>query len=744
MPATLDAHPSNRPLLVVSNRLPLTFKMGQRGLEGHRSSGGLVSALEPVLRERGGKWIGWPGAQLPRGARLGQKGDSYEMHPVPLTDSEVTRYYHGFSNRTLWPLFHCFPGLTHFQAQDWQIYEKVNQRFADATIAAGADAGLVWIHDYHLMLAPQMVRQQQPAAQLAFFLHIPFPPYDIFRLLPWSREILNGILACDLIGFHVDHYTRNFLDCVELLLRARVDREAGRIEYGSRTVRVGAFPIGIDYAHYEQLALQAPPTDGVGGERVILGVDRLDYTKGIPERLLAFERLLELYPAHRGRVVLLQLAVPSRSQVVEYSELKRQIDELVGRINGRFSTSTWSPIRYLYQSLAPEKLAALYRDADVALITPGRDGMNLVAKEYVACQVGAPGVLLLSRLAGAAETMPEAILVNPYDTERTATALHRALTMDESERRSRLAALRRRERRYDVTWWVERFLGATQARASPLAQPTRADFEAWLLAFIDGHRLAVFLDYDGTLVPAADDVVANALPPEVRRILAATARRRDTDVAVLSGRPLDDVQTLVGDPRITCVGNHGVEIAGPGVEDFTHPEMAHYAERLVRLEHALRRIGGQGIEIVRQRWLLTIRFGAVAAARRDRVAERARAAMTKAGFQVRAIRHGLEACPPVVWNEGHAIHHIVRARYGPNWSEKVRILYVGCEAPNEESFRMLRGLGITIRVGEAVTLTSATRQLPDSAAVAGLLEWLARRPRAHHRRGAERKSSVSL
>lgn len=726
---------SNRPLLVVSNRLPITFKMGQRGLEGHRSSGGLVSALEPVLRERGGKWVGWAGAQLPRGAKLGQKDDSYEMRAVPLTESEVTRYYHGFSNRTLWPLFHCFPGLARFHAQDWQTYEKVNRRFADATIEAGTDDSLVWVQDYHLMLAPQMVRQERLDVQLAFFLHIPFPPYDIFRLLPWSRELLNGILACDLIGFHVDHYARNFLDCVELLLRARVDRAAGRIEYGSRTVRVGAFPIGIDFDHYEQLALDGAPSDGVSGERIILGVDRLDYTKGIPERLLAYERLLELFPMHRGKVVLLQLAVPSRSQVAEYGDLKRHIDELVGRINGRFSTASWSPIRYLYTSLPPDKLATLYRDADVGFITPGRDGMNLVAKEFVACQVASPGVLLLSRLAGAAETMPEAILVNPYDTERTANALHRALTMDESERRSRLTALRRRERRYNVTWWLDRFLSATQAPASPLGQPTKADFESWLLAFIDGHRLAVFVDYDGTLVPPPEGIEPAPLRPEVRRALAAVARRRDTDVTVLSGRALQELRDLVADPRITCAGNHGVEIDGPGIAAFAHPEMAHYAERLTRLEQVLRRVAGASVKIVPQRWLLTVHLGDVSDARRKRVSERIRSLITKAGLQVRLIRNGIEARPPVVWNEGHAIHHIVRAQYGANWSEKVRIVYIGCDAPNEDAFRMLRGLGITIRVDEAVTLTAATRQLPDSNAVGALLEWLAKRPRAEAKPG---------
>lgn len=718
-----------RPIVVVSNRLPLTFKMGQRGLEGHRSSGGLVSALEPVLQERGGKWIGWAGAQLPRGAKLGRKDDSYDMLPVPLTDTEVNRYYHGFSNRTLWPLFHSFPGFASFHRQDYLTYEKVNRKFAEATIEAAGRESLVWIQDYHLLLAPQMIRDARQDARLAFFLHIPFPPYDLYRLLPWSRELLRGMLACDLIGFHVENYTRNFLDCVEQLLRGRVDRSAGLIEYGGRTVQVGSYPIGIDFDYYEGLALDAPKMEVVHGEKLVLGVDRLDYTKGIPERIAAFERLLELYPEHREKVMFLQLAVPSRSQVAEYSDLKRQIDEMIGRVNGRFSTATWSPIRYMYQSLPPERLVGLYRDADVGFITPGRDGMNLVAKEFVACQIGRPGVLVLSRLAGAAETMPEAVLINPYDLERTANALHRALTMEESERRSRMAALRRRERRYNVTWWVDRFLKAAQLPIAELGQPTKADFESWLSAFINDHHLAVFVDYDGTLAPFRNDADIAPIDSANRRALTACARRRDTDVTVLSGRSLAQIRELVGDDRVACVGNHGLEIDGPALARFEHPELRHYADRLTKLGRELQRLSKSGAHIENRGHTLLVNYAAVKAGQRERVADRARALITRAGFQVQNLRLAVEAVPPLAWNEGHAIHHVVRERYGPNWSEKVRILYVGCDTPNEDTFRMLRGLGITIRVGEADTLTAATRQLPDPAAVGSLLDWLAKRPR---------------
>ena len=491
------AEARERPILVVSNRLPFTAHRGARGIERRPSVGGLVTALEPVLRKRGGTWIGWPGIALKKGERLPLSGRAdgkgYHVGAVHLTETEVNRYYHGFSNRTLWPLFHSLHERATFDARDWETYRKVNDRFAEVAAESAGEADLVWVHDYHLTLAPAALRQALPDTRIGFFLHIPFPPWDVFRLLPWDREILRGLLACDLVGFHVGGYAQNFLDCVERRLGARVDRRGLRVEWGDRTVQVGAFPIGIDFDAFAGKAREASPAPEAGAERVVLGVDRLDYTKGIPERFRAFERLLERHPRHRESVVLLQLAVPSRSQVSEYKILKREIDELVGRINGRFATASWSPIRYLYRSVSQEKLVALYRDADVALVTPLRDGMNLVAKEYVACQVGEPGVLVISEMAGASETMREALAVNPYSIDEVAEALHRALTMEEDERASRMASLRRRERRYDVQHWVSGFLDAASRESEALDDPLEADFEAWLEPFLARYRVALFL-----------------------------------------------------------------------------------------------------------------------------------------------------------------------------------------------------------------------------------------------------------
>ncbi len=399
-----------------------------------------------------------PGTEFDSEAGFKELGDQYAIEPVPISRTELKRYYHGFANRTLWPLFHSLPTQTVYHLQDWQTYCEVNERFADVTASLTKRGDSVWINDYHLFLTPSQLRERKPDTSIGFFLHIPFPPYDIFRLLPWATEVLLGLLGSDLIGLHVKGYTRNFLECARRHLGAHVDRRRGIVEFDGRSTRVAAFPLGIDFDHFESLALSAPSGDHPVGEQIVLGVDRLDYTKGIPQRIHAFSRLLERYPEHRQHVTLLQVAVPSRSEVAEYRQLKREIDELVGRVNGRFATATWSPIRYLYRSVPQERLAALYRDAHVAIVTPLRDGMNLVAKEYVTCQVANPGVLVLSMLAGAAETMREAILVNPYDVEGTALALHRALTMPWKEREKRLDALRARERSSNVHVWAKSFL----------------------------------------------------------------------------------------------------------------------------------------------------------------------------------------------------------------------------------------------------------------------------------------------
>jgi trehalose 6-phosphate synthase/phosphatase len=427
-------------------------------------------------------------------------------------------------------------------------------------------------------------------------------------------------------------------------------------------------------------------------------------------------------------VVLLQIAVPSRDKVPEYRQLKGEIDGLVGRINGRFATATWSPIRYLYRALSQKRLTAIYRDADVALITPLRDGMNLVAKEFVASQVEDPGVLVLSRLAGAAETMREVLLVNPYDVDETAEAIHRALTMDEDERRSRMNALRKREQRDDVHTWLRSFLGKAEEGRAFFNPLTDADFESWLSPYLNRPLLSLFLDYDGTLTEITEHPTKANIEPDMRAALDACAERGDTDVAIISGRGLRDVAKAVGNTQLTYAGNHGLEIAGPGLPDFVHEDLIHYKGRTDALAEALEVVAVLGAWTEAKGPTLTYHYREVPADRRPELVDRARAIITGAGFQARGAHCAIEARPPIGWDKGRAVLHILRARYGIGWSEQVRVIYVGDDTTDEDAFRFLSGLAMTFRVGSPDTATAASRRLPNVAAVQRLLEWLARRP----------------
>jgi len=718
---------TNRAIVVVSNRLPFTFTRTADGIERSPSAGGLISALKPVLRKRGGTWIGWSGVDLHEDERLPTDAEPYRITPVVLSETEIARYYHGFSNRTLWPLMHSLSARVRFDSRDWETYKLVNDRFGEAAAGEAKDAGFVWVHDYQLMLAPTRIRRDLPETTIGFFLHIPFPPHDIFRLLPWDRELLRGMLAADLIGFHVRSYAWNFFDCVERSLGARVNRTAGLVEYGDHTTRIGAYPIGIDFELFESLALAAPAQPETQRERVVLGVDRLDYTKGIPERMRAFEHMLELHPEHSEKVVLLQLTVPSRSQVAEYKQLKREIDELVGRINGRFATADWSPIRYLYRFVDQKRLCSIYRDADVALVTPLRDGMNLVAKEYVACQVADPGVLVLSKLAGAAQTMREALRVNPYDIDGMAEAIHRALEMDEAERRSRIVALRRRERRDNIEAWVRTFLEASDHERAELHPIGDADFEAWLGEFLQRYQLALFLDYDGTLCALQDHPSLARLSPAMRKALAACAGRADTMIAVVSGRALADVTAMVKHPGLIFAGNHGLEIEGMGFPRFVHEDLVHYRHRAEELAGSLEKLEVDGAWTEAKGPTLTYHYRAVPAQNREELISEAKQIIHDAGYQARDAHQALEARPPIGWDKGRAVLYVLRSLYGPSWSEHTRVIYVGDDHTDEDAFRFLAGLALTFRVGSADTPTAATRRLPNVEAVQTLLEWLARR-----------------
>ena len=473
-------------VIVVSNRLPIALTKGKDGeWQVQHGSGGLVTALAPVLRDRGGLWIGWPGTfEEIHTDELTEMTNStgYALKPVILTEEEVNQYYFGFSNEILWPLFHSLQSRCNFDPAYWASYQSVNRKFAKVIAENAQETDYIWVHDYHLLLVAKELRAIGLKNKVGFFLHTPFPPSDLFNILPWRAQIIEALLQYDLIGFQTMRDRNNFIHYMESIigdLHVDARRPVCMIVTPQRKIRSGAFPISIDFKEFSRQAATRMVSEraqqlrnAITNCQIILGVDRLDYSKGIPERLRAFRNALECFAELRGKIALVQIVVPSRAEVPEYQILKAEVERLVGEINGEFSQAGWVPIHYMYRSLERDELLAYYRAANIALITPLRDGMNLVAKEYCAANVDNNGVLILSEFAGAATQLrTSALLVNPYDIEGVASAIYRAYNMNTIERRLRMRNLRHSIARRDIFWWVDFFLWA--ATTQNLEHPPR-------------------------------------------------------------------------------------------------------------------------------------------------------------------------------------------------------------------------------------------------------------------------------
>ncbi|HEU4697701.1 MAG TPA: bifunctional alpha,alpha-trehalose-phosphate synthase (UDP-forming)/trehalose-phosphatase [Gemmatimonadales bacterium] len=561
-------------LLIVANRLPVTVTAGEGGFDIQRSAGGLATGLAGPHERSGGLWIGWPGVAGPlptaQQAELERRLEEQRLVPVELSGEEVRRFYEGVSNGVLWPVFHYLVDQIPLQVEDWGVYEAANRRFAECVASHWRPGDMVWVHDYQLLLVPGFLRELVPEARIGFFLHIPFPSSEVFRALPEREAILRGLLGADLIGFHTAGYLRHFVSSLTHLLG--LDVGLSSLSYDGREVRLGVFPMGVDAHAYAALgedpAVQVEAssyragTDGGGDVQLLVGIDRLDYTKGIPRRLLAYEHLLKTHPELCERVRLVQVAVPSRTGVEAYQEFRDVVDALMGRIQGAFATPRWSPIHYIYRSLADTDVAALYRAADALLCTPIRDGMNLVAKEFVATRTDGDGVLLLSEFAGAASEMAEAIHVNPYDVERTAAGIYEALRMPAEERRTRMAALRKRVERYDVHWWVRTFLeqlaqtgrGRGRVRWSGPSEVASVPVDR----IVEAPYLILLLDYDGTLAPIRPRPELAAPDPDLLDLLGRLAARPNTEVHIVTGRTREDIEEWLGGLPVGLHAEHGL------------------------------------------------------------------------------------------------------------------------------------------------------------------------------------------
>ena len=453
-------------LVIIANRLPVDRTQLPDGTDGwRRSPGGLVTALEPVMRANDGAWIGWPGAADDDLEPFVE--DGLQLVPVHLTADEVEEFYEGFSNGTLWPLYHDLVAKPEFHREWWDAYVTVNQRFADKAVEIAAPGATVWVQDYQLQLVPQMLRDQRPDLRIGFYLHIPFPPVELFSQLPWRRQILEGLLGADLIGFQLPGGAGNFVRLVRKRVGHKTHRDTIYLPNG-RQVRAAAFPISIDTAGFEELARSEAVEqrakeirEAVGSPRkIFLGIDRLDYTKGIYARLRAYGELVEEGRLDPADAVFIQVATPSRERVEQYRILRDEIDRLVGHINGDLGRIGVPPISYLHASYPREEMAAFYRAADIMVVTPFRDGMNLVAKEYVACRLEDDGALVLSEFAGAADELRQAWLVNPYDINGMKSALMDAFHADDRDTRRRMRALRKTVVEKDVARWAASFLEA--------------------------------------------------------------------------------------------------------------------------------------------------------------------------------------------------------------------------------------------------------------------------------------------
>lgn len=540
------------------------------------SPGGLATALRSLKTEKEVIFVGWPGySPESRDEQEFIESTLRKKHnclPVFLTRWEIDKYYYGFANRTLWPLFHYFTSYCTFENSEWKTYQKVNQKFFDRIIQDSNPSDTFWVHDYHLMLLPNLLRTYYSQSDIGFFLHIPFPSSEIFRILPWRNEVLEGVLGSDLVGFHTYEYARHFLSSVLRLLGH--EHEFGAIAVNHRVVMVDNFPMGVDAQNIMALLRQGAAQRDIKrfqkavemrDRKIILSVDRLDYSKGIPHRLKAFEDFLSLYPEWRGKLIYIMLCVPSRTKVRDYALLKQEVESLVGKINGRFGTPEWMPIYYLYRSFPFERLLPLYVLADIALVTPVRDGMNLVAKEYVAARIDNSGVLILSGTAGAEAELGEALVVNVYSKEDIIKALIQALEMSEQEQSQRMRIMRERIMEYDIHHWTHSFIGGIddmkKLKSRREYRKLSGKWRKKLLSDYQGSdKRLLMLDYDGTLISFAKKPQDAKPDVELKRLLLVLAKKRKNHLAIVSGRDRATMEQWLGNIPCTLVAEHGAWI----------------------------------------------------------------------------------------------------------------------------------------------------------------------------------------
>lgn len=555
--------------IIVSNRLPISLRHRNGRFEFKPSAGGLATGLGSIYKEGENIWIGWPGNTVDDAEQRAEiiiELHELKMAPVFLSKEDVEEFYEGFSNETLWPAFHYFTQYMVYNPDHWKAYVRVNEKFCEAILKKAGPDDTIWVHDYQLLLLPQMLRDVLPNATIAFFQHIPFPSYEILRMIPWRKELLEGVCGADLIGFHTYDDMRHFLSAVGRI--TGLSSESGYIQAENRIINVDSFPMGIDYEKFAKQAKTKKTLDfvqkfrkEVGNQKMLLTIDRLDYSKGIPQRIQAFGQLLKQYKELHGKVSMIMVVVPSRDKVQSYKELKEEIDLLVGRINSEYSTLNWVPIHYFYRSFPFEELSAFYNMSDIALVTPLRDGMNLVCKEYVASRTDQSGVLILSEMAGASKELQDAILVNPNDRQGVVDAIYNALSMKPEEQQARMSSMQESLKKYDVFQWVEVFMGRVAHVKKKQSELTSKDVDAKVMEeiqkdFKKAKKSVLFLDYDGTLTGFTANPKDAVPDDELKKIVKELSQT--SQVVVISGRDKDTLGKWFKGQNIDMIAEHGV------------------------------------------------------------------------------------------------------------------------------------------------------------------------------------------
>jgi trehalose 6-phosphate synthase/phosphatase len=722
-------------LIVVSNREPYTHKRSGSRVTVEMPAGGLTSALDDVLKAAHGTWVAWGSGNADRNEvdmhnclQVPPEAPRYTLKRVWLKPQEVDNYYHGYANQVLWPLCHITLDRVTYRKNYWYYYEQVNRAFAESVLEETDERSIVWIHDYHLCLVPRLLREWSSLLTLAHFWHIPWPDWSVFRICPQSREILEGLLANDLIGFQIPLFVKNFMDCVRECLDADIDYQRRTVTYQHHITRLEAFPISVDYGKFNALASSSHADRTIGSIRnhqhldglyVGIGVDRLEYTKALIKRLQAIEIFFERYGSFRRKFTFIQIVVPTRMRE-PYVSYGKAVEGMIERINRRFGQGAWKPIIHMTTKIDHKDLAAYYRLADIAIISSVYDGMNLVAKEYVASQVDGRGVLLLSEFAGAAEELEGSLLVNPYNVEEFSDIIKQALSMRVEEKVARMTSLRRQVREHDIHSWINDVLSAARAIHDLKQRECRPLFDCAdeFQARIGNREVFLFFDFDGTLAPIADSPDRVVFPLSLRTSLERMLNT--TWIAVVSGRALEDLRSRVGIDNLVYAGNHGAEIGIEGT--VLHTSGVDKTSVILRTFLNKLRIGfagARGVLVEDKGITASIHFRQVDPSQEGDVL-RIFWDIARDYEHVFRITNGkkvMEIRPHAAWNKGQAVAQIMELR-----GRGMMPVYVGDDTTDEDAYRAIKGCGISVSVGANA---ECDYYLQGQEEVGVFLDWIA-------------------